>query len=142
MGMTEEDKKRVRAIWVRVGSHAEAVGVEVLTRLLAAHPTTKTYFHHLDLSPDSADLRALGKKVVDALSCAVENLDDLPGALGKLSELHAFELQVSPTSFECLNHCILVTIGAHSRGSLDPALLLSLDKFLCSVAHVLTSCHR
>ncbi|XP_034988134.1 hemoglobin subunit alpha isoform X2 [Zootoca vivipara] len=142
MGLTEEEKKRVRAIWVPVSRHAEAVGVEVLTRLLAAHPTTKTYFHHLDLSPDSAQLRALGKKVVDALSRAVENLDDLPGALGKLSELHAFELQVSPTSFECLNHCILVTIGAHSRGTLDPALLLSLDKFLSSVAHVLTSCYR
>ncbi|CAI5791779.1 hemoglobin subunit alpha-A-like [Podarcis lilfordi] len=142
MGLTEEDKQRVRAIWVPVSRHAEAVGVEVLNRLMAAHPTTKTYFHHLDLSPDSAQLKALGKKVVDALSCAVENLDDLPGALGHLSELHAFELRVSPSSFECLNHCILVTIGAHSRGSLDPALLLSVDKFLGSVAHVLTSCHR
>uniref|UniRef100_A0A670JGC8 Hemoglobin subunit alpha-like n=1 Tax=Podarcis muralis TaxID=64176 RepID=A0A670JGC8_PODMU len=100
MGLTEEDKQRVRAIWVPVSRHAEAVGVEVLTRLIAAHPTTKTYFHHLDLSPDSAQLKALGKKVVDALSCAVENLDDLPGALGKLSELHAFELRVSPSSFE------------------------------------------
>lgn len=68
--------------------------------MFAAHPTTKTYFHHFDLSPGSSDLKTHGKKVIDAMTEAVNNLDDMAGALSKLSDLHAQKLRVDPVNFK------------------------------------------
>lgn len=68
-------------------------------RTFLAFPATKTYFSHLDLSPGSAQVRAHGQKVADALSLAVERLDDLPRALSALSHLHACQLRVDPANF-------------------------------------------
>lgn len=63
-------------------------------------PTTKTYFPHFDLSHGSAQVKAHGKKVGDALTLAVGHLDDLPGALSNLSDLHAHKLRVDPVNFK------------------------------------------
>lgn len=69
-------------------------------RTFLAFPATKTYFAHLDLSPGSAQVKAHGQKVADALTLAVNHLDDLPGALSALSDLHAHKLQVNPVNFK------------------------------------------
>lgn len=65
-----------------------------------AYPTTKTYFPHFDVSHGSAQVKAHGKKVADALTTAVGHLDDLPGALSALSDLHAHKLRVDPVNFK------------------------------------------
>uniref|UniRef100_A0A098LZN6 Hemoglobin alpha chain n=1 Tax=Hypsiglena sp. JMG-2014 TaxID=1550645 RepID=A0A098LZN6_9SAUR len=142
MVLTEEDKARVRACWGPVCKNAEVYGAESLTRMFAAHPTTKTYFHHLDVSPGSNDLKTHGKKVIDAITEAVNNLDDVAGALSKLSDLHAQKLRVDPVNFKLLAHCLEITIAAHNGGPLKPEVILSLDKFLCLVAKVLVSRYR
>lgn len=64
------------------------------------YPTTKTYFPHFDVSHGSAQVKAHGKKVADALTTAVGHLDDLPGALSALSDLHAHKLRVDPVNFK------------------------------------------
>lgn len=69
-------------------------------RTFLAFPSTKTYFAHLDLRPGSAQVKAHGQKVADALSLAVAHLDDLPRALAPLSDLHAHQLRVNPANFE------------------------------------------
>lgn len=69
-------------------------------RTFLAFPSTKTYFAHLDLSPGSAQVKAHGQKVADALTLAVDHLDDLPRALSALSDLHAHKLQVNPANFK------------------------------------------
>nr|P41331.1 RecName: Full=Hemoglobin subunit alpha; AltName: Full=Alpha-globin; AltName: Full=Hemoglobin alpha chain [Hydrophis gracilis] len=140
--LTEEDKARVRVAWVPVSKNAELYGAETLTRLFAAHPTTKTYFPHFDLSPGSNDLKVHGKKVIDALTEAVNNLDDVAGALSKLSDLHAQKLRVDPDNFQFLGLCLEVTIAAHSGGPLKPEVLLSVDKFLGQISKVLASRYR
>ncbi|XP_026532450.1 hemoglobin subunit alpha [Notechis scutatus] len=142
MVLTEEDKARVRACWVPVSKNAELYGAETITRLFAAHPTTKTYFPHFDVSPGSNDLKAHGKKVIDALTEAVNNLDDVAGALSKLSDLHAQKLRVDPVNFKFLAHCLEVTIAAHNGGPLKPEVILSLDKFMDIVSKVLVSRYR
>ncbi|XP_032079120.1 hemoglobin subunit alpha-A [Thamnophis elegans] len=142
MVLTEEDKARVRACWGPVSKNAELYGSEALTRLFAAHPAAKTYFHHFDVSPGSSDLKTHGKKVIDAITEAVNNLDDVAGALSKLSDLHAQKLRVDPVNFKLLGHCLEVTIAAHNGGPLKAEVLLSLDKFLCKVAKVLVSRYR
>ncbi len=63
-------------------------------------PTTKTYFPHFDLSHGSAQVKAHGKKVGDALTKAADHLDDLPSALSALSDLHAHKLRVDPVNFK------------------------------------------
>ncbi|XP_015666327.1 hemoglobin subunit alpha [Protobothrops mucrosquamatus] len=142
MVLSDDDKARVRAAWVPVCKNAEMYGSETLTRMFAAHATTKTYFPHFDLSPGSSDLKAHGKKVIDALTEAVNNLDDVPGALSKLSDLHAHKLRVDPVNFRLLGHCLEVTIAAHNGGPLKPEVMLALDKFLNLVAKVLVSRYR
>ena len=65
-----------------------------------AFPSTKTYFPHLDLSPGSSQVKAHGQKVADALTLAAHHLDDLPGSLSALSDLHAHKFRVEPANFQ------------------------------------------
>uniref|UniRef100_A0A6I8NJE6 Hemoglobin subunit zeta n=1 Tax=Ornithorhynchus anatinus TaxID=9258 RepID=A0A6I8NJE6_ORNAN len=69
-------------------------------RLFASYPQTKTYFPHFDLSQSSAQLRTHGSKVISAIGEAVKNIDNMGGALSKLSELHAYILRVDPVNFK------------------------------------------
>uniref|UniRef100_J3S8W7 Hemoglobin subunit alpha 1 n=1 Tax=Crotalus adamanteus TaxID=8729 RepID=J3S8W7_CROAD len=142
MVLSDDDKAKVRAAWVPVAKNAEMYGSETLNRMFAAHSTTKTYFPHFNLSPGSSDLKTHGKKVIDALTEAVNNLDDVPGALSKLSDLHAHKLRVDPVNFKLLGHCLEITMAVHNGGPLDASVLLPLDKFLDLVAKVLVSRYR
>ncbi|XP_053131687.1 hemoglobin subunit alpha-1-like [Hemicordylus capensis] len=142
MPLSAADKANVKAVWSHVSSHPEAFGAECLNRLFASNPSTKTYFAHMDTSPDSADVKKQGKKIIDALTLAVNHMDDLHSALGPLSELHAQKLRVDPTNFGLLNHNILVTIAVHNGGPLKPELQVSCDKFLTQVSKELTCRYR
>lgn len=64
------------------------------------YPASKTYFPHFDMSAGSEQIRAHGKRVVNAISDAVAHLDNVGGALSKLSDLHAQKLRVDPVNFK------------------------------------------
>ena len=68
--------------------------------MFLSFPTTKTYFPHFDLSHGSAQVKGHGEKVAAALTKAVGHLDDLPGTLSDLSDLHAHKLRVDPVNFK------------------------------------------
>lgn len=70
------------------------------SRLFSSYPQTKTYFPHFDLSQGSVQLRGHGSKVMNAIGEAVKHIDDIRGALAKLSELHAYILRVDPVNFK------------------------------------------
>lgn len=74
------------------------------SRLFASYPQTKTYFPHFDVSQGSVQLRGHGSKVLNAIGEAVKNIDDIRGALAKLSELHAYILRVDPVNFKVSGH--------------------------------------
>lgn len=87
----------------RRATPAPASGIRTLCsscRTFLAFPSTKTYFPHWDLSTGSAQVKAHGQKVADALTLAVRQLYDLPGALSALSDLHAHKLRVDPANFQ------------------------------------------
>nr|P14525.1 RecName: Full=Hemoglobin subunit alpha; AltName: Full=Alpha-globin; AltName: Full=Hemoglobin alpha chain; Contains: RecName: Full=Hemopressin [Bradypus tridactylus] len=140
--LSAADKAHVKAFWTKIGGHAGEYGGEALERTFLSFPTTKTYFPHFDLSPGSAQVKAHGKKVGDALTLAVGHLDDLPGALSDLSDLHAHKLRVDPVNFKLLGHCVLVTLALHHPDAFTPAVHASLDKFITTVSTVLTSKYR
>uniref|UniRef100_A0A8C8YLI2 Hemoglobin subunit theta 1 n=1 Tax=Prolemur simus TaxID=1328070 RepID=A0A8C8YLI2_PROSS len=142
MALSAADRALVRALWKKLGSNVGVYAAEALERTFLAFPSTKTYFAHLDLSPGSAQLKAHGQKVADALTLAVEQLDGPPGALAALSDLHAHKLRVDPASFQLLGHCLLVTLARHFPGDFSPALHASLDKFLSHVISALASGYR
>nr|QHX99520.1 alpha-globin A subunit [Crocodylus rhombifer] len=142
MVLSSDDKCDVKAVWCKVAGHLEEYGAEALERMFCAYPQTKIYFPHFDLSHGSAQIRAHGKKVFAALHEAVNHIDDLPGALCRLSELHAHSLRVDPVNFKFLAQCVLVVVAIHHPGSLTPEVHASLDKFLCAVSSVLTSKYR
>nr|P83132.2 RecName: Full=Hemoglobin A subunit alpha-2; AltName: Full=Hemoglobin A alpha-2 chain [Aldabrachelys gigantea] len=142
MVLTAGDKANVKTVWSKVGSHLEDYGSETLERLFVVYPSTKTYFPHFDLHHDSPQVRAHGKKVLSALGEAVNHIDDIPGALSKLSDLHAQNLRVDPVNFKLLNLCFVVVVGRHHPTILTPEVHVSLDKFLSAVAQNLTSKYR
>ncbi|XP_045705072.1 hemoglobin subunit alpha [Phyllostomus hastatus] len=142
MVLSATDKTNVKAAWDKVGGQAGDYGAEALERMFLSFPTTKTYFPHFDLAHGSAQVKGHGKKVADALTTAVGHLDDLPGALSALSDLHAYKLRVDPVNFKLLSHCLLVTLASHLPSDFTPAVHASLDKFLASVSTVLTSKYR
>ncbi|XP_058895205.1 hemoglobin subunit theta-1 isoform X2 [Kogia breviceps] len=142
MVLEAADRAAVRALWLKLGSNVGVYTTEALERTFQAFPSTKTYFLHLDLSPGSAQVREHGQKVADALTLAVDHLDDLPSALSALRELHAHKLRVDPVKFKLLVHCLLVTLARHYPGDFSPSLQASLDKFLSHVISALApNCH-
>uniref|UniRef100_A0A670J7T2 Globin domain-containing protein n=1 Tax=Podarcis muralis TaxID=64176 RepID=A0A670J7T2_PODMU len=118
------------------------IGAKAITRMFAAHPTTKTYFVHIDVSPSSADIMAHGRKFAVAISEAVVHIDKIASTLDKLSDLHAQKLHMDPVNFALLGHCILVAIGANHPGLLQASTLISMDKFLGCRVVVLISKYR
>nr|QDY81623.1 hemoglobin subunit alpha1 [Canis lupus familiaris]QDY81624.1 hemoglobin subunit alpha1 [Canis lupus laniger]QDY81625.1 hemoglobin subunit alpha1 [Canis lupus familiaris] len=142
MVLSPADKTNIKSTWDKIGGHAGDYGGEALDRTFQSFPTTKTYFPHFDLSPGSAQVKAHGKKVADALTTAVAHLDDLPSALSALSDLHAYKLRVDPVNFKLLSHCLLVTLACHHPTEFTPAVHASLDKFFAAVSTVLTSKYR
>lgn len=127
MALSATERALLRALWKKLGSNVGVYATEALERCapggrpgpprpapagpphaphpppsrrtLQAFPRTKVYFSHMDLSPGSAQVRAHGRKVADALTLAADHLDDLPGALSALSDLHVRTLRVDPHHF-------------------------------------------
>nr|CCE45506.1 alpha-globin 1 [Oryctolagus cuniculus] len=142
MVLSPADKTNIKTAWEKIGSHGGEYGAEALERMFLGFPTTKTYFPHFDLSHGSEQIKTHGKKVSGALTKAVGHLDDLPGELSALSDLHAHKLRVDPVNFKLLSHCLLVTLANHHPNEFTPAVHASLDKFLANVSTVLTSKYR
>lgn len=69
-------------------------------RMFTTFPKTKTYFSHLDISPNSDHLRCHGKKIVQALADGARNISTLATTLAPLSRFHAYLLRIHPTNFK------------------------------------------
>ncbi|NXX39047.1 HBA protein, partial [Tricholaema leucomelas] len=142
MVLSASDKTNVKGIFAKIGGQADEYGAETLARMFTTYPQTKTYFPHFDVSAGSAQVKAHGKKVAGALIEAVNHIDDIAGALSKLSDLHAQKLRVDPVNFKLLGQCFLVVVAIHQAAALTPEVHASLDKFLCAVGNVLTAKYR
>ncbi|KAM6156129.1 hemoglobin subunit zeta [Rhynchocyon petersi] len=142
MSLTKAERTIVASMWGKISTQADSVGTEALERLFASYPQTKTYFPHFDLHPGSAQLRTHGSKVAAALGDAVKNIDNISGALSKLSELHAYVLRVDPVNFKLLSHCLLVTVASHFPADFTAEAHEAWDKFLSVVSSVLTEKYR
>ncbi|XP_006894971.1 PREDICTED: hemoglobin subunit theta-1 [Elephantulus edwardii] len=139
MALSAREREAVTALWRKMGNNVGVYTTEALERTFIAFPTTKIYFHHLNLTPGSKDIKAQGKKVADALTQAVDQLDDLPGALSELRDLHSHKLKVDPINFQHFGHCLLVTLARHYPGDFSPVMQASVDKFLSHVTSVMIS---
>ncbi|KFQ07572.1 Hemoglobin subunit alpha-2 [Leptosomus discolor] len=149
--LTAENKKVIQQVWEKV---KEDFGAEALERLFCTYPQTKTYFPHFDLKHGSDQVRNHGKKVVNALSTAVKNLDNLSQALAELSNLHAYNLRVDPEhrgcsggaeprfAFQLLAQCFQVVMAVHLGKDYTPEAHAAIDKFLTAVAAVLAEKYR
>ncbi|KAK6476109.1 hemoglobin subunit alpha [Huso huso] len=143
MSLTATDKAHVKAIWSKAGGKAEEIGAEALGRMLEVFPQTKTYFsHYADLSVKSTQVRTHGKKIIDAITSAVNHIDEITGTLSSLSTLHANTLRVDPANFKLLSHTILVVLALYFPADFTPEVHLAVDKFLARVSHVLTDKYR
>ncbi|XP_017284816.1 hemoglobin subunit alpha-A [Kryptolebias marmoratus] len=143
MSLTGKDKTVVRAFWDKAAPKAADIGGEALGRMLIAYPQTKTYFSHWsDLSPDSAQVKKHGATIMGAIGDAVAKIDDLTGALSKLSELHAFKLRVDPANFRILAHNLILVLAMYFPNDFTPEVHVSVDKFLQNLALGLAERYR
>ncbi|XP_062444803.1 hemoglobin subunit alpha-D [Rhea pennata] len=140
--LTADDKKLISQIWTKVAEHGKEFGGEALERMFITYPQTKTYFPHFDLHVGSEQVRSHGEKVVNALSNAVKNLDNLSQALAELSNLHAYNLRVDPVNFKLLSQCFQVVLAVHLGKEYTPEVHSAYDKFLSAVASVLAEKYR
>ncbi|KAG7459438.1 hypothetical protein MATL_G00210730 [Megalops atlanticus] len=143
MSLTPKDKLVVKAFWGKIAPKADEIGAEALGRMLVAYPQTKTYFSHWsDVSPGSAQVKKHGKTIIGAVGESVGKIDDLVGALGNLSELHAFKLRVDPANFKILAHNIIVCIAMFFPVDFTPEVQVSMDKFFQNLALALSEHYR
>uniref|UniRef100_A0A8B9HBA8 Hemoglobin subunit alpha n=1 Tax=Astyanax mexicanus TaxID=7994 RepID=A0A8B9HBA8_ASTMX len=143
MSLTAKDMATVKTLWGKISSKSDEIGAEALGRMLTVYPQTKTYFAHwADLSPGSAPVKKHGKTIMGAVTAAVASIDDLPGAMSQLSELHAYKLRVDPSNFKILAHNIIVVVGMLFPGEFTPEVHVSLDKFLQNLAWCLAERYR
>ncbi|XP_036422739.1 hemoglobin subunit alpha-like [Colossoma macropomum] len=143
MSLTAKDVSVVRGLWGKISSKADEIGAEAFGRMLTVYPQTKTYFSHWsDLSPGSAPVKKHGKTIMGAVADAVAHIDDLPGALSQLSELHASKLRVDPANFKILAHNLIVVVAMLFPADFTPEVHVSLDKFLQNVAWCLAERYR
>ncbi|KAM8798557.1 HBA2 protein, partial [Eudromia elegans] len=137
--LTAEDKKLIQQVWPKVH---DDFGAEALERMFVTYPQTKTYFPHFDLHHGSEQIRGHGKKVVGALGLAVKSLDNLSQALSELSNLHAYNLRVDPVNFKLLSQCFQVVLATHLGSEYSAEVHSAFDKFLSTVAAVLSEKYR
>ncbi|XP_051995022.1 hemoglobin embryonic subunit alpha-like [Xyrauchen texanus] len=143
MSLSVKDKEAVKTFFGKVGSKAEDIGNEALSRTLSVYPQTKTYFSHwADLSPGSPQVRKHGLTVMNGVLTAVGLIDDLKGGLLTLSELHAYMLRVDPANFKIINHNIIVVLAMMFPDDFTPEVHVSVDKFLALVSLALAEKYR
>ncbi|XP_036422753.1 hemoglobin subunit alpha-like [Colossoma macropomum] len=143
MSLTAKDVSVVKGLWAKISSKADEIGAEAFGRMLTVYPQTKTYFSHWsDLSPGSAQVKKHGKTIMGGVADAVAHIDDLPGALSQLSELHAYKLRVDPANFKILAHNLIVVVGMLFPADFTPEVHVSLDKFLQNLAWCLAERYR
>ncbi|XP_058510210.1 hemoglobin subunit alpha-like [Solea solea] len=143
MSLSGKDKAVVSNLWGKIASNYDVIGAEALGRMLTVSPQTKTYFSHWsDLSPGSEQVKKHGAVILKAIGEAVEGIDDIKLNLSRLSELHAFKLQVDPNNFKILSHSIQLVIAMYYPKEFTPEVQLSVDKFLQNVALGLSERYR
>ncbi|XP_035035981.1 hemoglobin subunit alpha-A [Hippoglossus stenolepis] len=143
MSLSGKDKRVVKTIWDKMSSKSAEIGGEALGRMLVSYPQSKTYFSHwADLSPQAGPVRKHGAVIMAAVGEAVGNMDDLPGFLTKLSELHAFKLRVDPANFKILAHNIILVMAMYYPKEFTAEVHVSVDKFLQNLALALSERYR
>ncbi|XP_058508579.1 hemoglobin subunit alpha-like [Solea solea] len=144
MSLSATDKSQVKKLWAKVEKQIDDIGAESLGRMLVAYPQTKTYFSAWkgDLNVQNENVRKHGARILNAVSKAVKEIDNLTTALSQLSELHASKLQVDPANFKLLAHNLILVLAMYFPADFTPAVHLSIDKFLAAVALALSENYR
>ncbi|XP_006011107.1 hemoglobin subunit alpha-D [Latimeria chalumnae] len=140
--LSANDKTLISSTWNKVAANAEDIGAEALERLFLAHPQTKIYFSHMDLSPGSSMLRAHGKKVMGTIEGSIKSIDKLATVLSRLSDMHAYNFMVDPVNFKLLSQCILVALATQLMADFTPEAQCAWDKFLALISEILFSKYR
>ncbi|KAM4623497.1 hemoglobin subunit alpha-1-like [Polymixia lowei] len=143
MSLSAKDKAAVKGFLAKMKSRSDEIGTESLSRMLVVYPQTKSYFAHWkDLSPGSAPVRKHGITIMNGIYEAAEKIDELPGGLLTLSELHAFMLRIDPVNFKIFTHCMLVVLCMFFPEDFTPSIHRAIDKFLAQVALALAEKYR
>ncbi|XP_072312200.1 hemoglobin subunit alpha-D-like [Eucyclogobius newberryi] len=140
--LSDKEKKLILDICNRLSPRASMIGADALNRLFTIFPGAKTYFSHLDISPNSAHLRFHGEKIVLAIAEAAQDISQLMVTLAPLQTLHAYTLRIDPGKFKLFAHCMLVTLACYLQEDFTEVAHAAMDKYLSAFAAVLAEKYR
>ncbi|EPY85329.1 Hemoglobin subunit mu [Camelus dromedarius] len=140
--LSAQERAHIAQVWDLIAGHEAPFGAELLLRLFAVYPNTKTYFKHLGDCPDEVLLLNHGQRMLEAVGVAVRHVDNLRAALSPLADLHAHVLRVDPTNFPLLIQCFQVVLASHLQDEFTVEMQAAWDKFLTGIAVVLTEKYR
>uniref|UniRef100_A0A4X2K033 Hemoglobin subunit mu n=1 Tax=Vombatus ursinus TaxID=29139 RepID=A0A4X2K033_VOMUR len=129
-----EERGHIVQIWNIIAGQEAVYGTELLQRLFTVYPSTESHFPHLIPGLERAQMQNHREQKLIAVGVAVGHLRD---SLGCLADLHAV-LRVEPTNFQFMTHCIQVRLASHLQRECTAEIHAAWDKFLTSMAVVLT----
>ncbi|XP_051573311.1 hemoglobin subunit beta-2-like [Myxocyprinus asiaticus] len=134
---TEFERNTIQDIFSKM--NYEVVGPQALARCLIVYPWTQRYFGNFGNLYNAAAIMgnpmvaAHGKVVLNGLTQAVKNMDNIKGTYAELSVLHSEKLHVDPDNFRLLADCLTVVVAAQLGASFTPNVQAAFQKFLAVV---------
>ncbi|XP_006011110.1 hemoglobin subunit beta-2-like [Latimeria chalumnae] len=134
---TAEERKAITSVWSKV--NPEEVGHEALIRLFIVYPWTQRYFSTFgSLSSSTVIARNFkvqqhAAKVINALTEAIRNIDNLKASFSDLSKLHFQKLHVDPENFKLLGKTLIITLSEKLGSEFSPQIQAAWEKFMALV---------
>ncbi|XP_029015033.1 hemoglobin subunit beta-like [Betta splendens] len=138
---TDFERATIKDIFSKIDSGV--VGPAALSRCLVVYPWTQRYFgkfgnlYNAAAITSNPNVSAHGKVVLEGLTLAVQNMDDIKATYAELSVLHSEKLQVDPDNFRLLADCLTIVVAAQMGKDFTPEVQAAFQKFLAVVVSAL-----
>ncbi|XP_026210301.1 hemoglobin subunit beta-2-like [Anabas testudineus] len=138
---TDFERATIQDIFSKID--VDVVGPAALSRCLVVYPWTQRYFgkfgnlYNAAAITSNPNVIAHGKVVLEGLTRAVKNLDNIKATYAELSVLHSEKLNVDPDNFKLLADCLSIVVAAQLGKDFTGDVQAAFQKFLAVVVSAL-----
>ncbi|XP_026210437.1 hemoglobin subunit beta-2-like [Anabas testudineus] len=138
---TDFERATIQDIFSKID--VDVVGPAALSRCLVVYPWTQRYFrsfgnlYNAEAITSNPNVIAHGKVVLEGLTRAVKNLDNIKATYAELSVLHSEKLNVDPDNFKLLADCLSIVVAAQLGKDFTGDVQAAFQKFLAVVVSAL-----
>ncbi|XP_026210474.1 hemoglobin subunit beta-2-like [Anabas testudineus] len=138
---TDFERATIQDIFSKID--VDVVGPAALSRCLVVYPWTQRYFgkfgnlYNAAAITSNPNVIAHGKVVLEGLTRAVKNLDNIKATYAELSVLHSEKLNVDPDNFKLLADCLSIVVAGQLGKDFTGDVQAAFQKFLAVVVSAL-----